>query len=962
MNFTSRALIAGALLALPNLVFVQSLAAQEQAATETAQAEEEALWAFETSDVPVDPGFVFGVLDNGMRYIIRENSTPEGTALVRMQIGSGSLDETDSERGLAHFVEHMAFNGSTNIPEGEMIKLLERKGLAFGADTNASTGFETTTYMLNLPKNEEDLLDTALMLMRETASELTIAQDAVDRERGVILAERRDRRGFQQKATEDQLAFFAPGARFVDRLPIGTLDVLENASAEDLRGFYERTYVPANTVMVIVGDFPAAMMEAKIREVFADWQGGPAPAEPVTGPIPIERESEVDIYTDPALSESVSLTSFSEWEDRPDTVAVRDEAILRSIGYRIIGRRLSRLARGEDAPFRGAGFSSSDLFEDARSTSLSISSADGEWRKGLVAALREVRQAVEFGFTQAEVTEQIANLRTALENGVASADTRTNSAFANAALRLVGSKRVPTDPKYRLDRFEALAPSITPGRVFAALIADLPATGDPLIRFQGRSAPEGGEEALRAALAEGIAAEIAAPEDTGEQSFAYSDFGTPGEIVSDTVDDRFDFRLIRFANGVRLNLKTTDIRKDRVSYRVSLDGGTLLDTADDPLRTAMVSVLATGGLGQHSQDELQSVLAGRSVGFNIGSGTDAFRMSGSTTPRDLQLQMQLLAAALTDPGYRREGEERYAKNIENYFANLDATPSRALSNRLGRILSDGDPRFSLQPQEAFLSRSFAQLKTDIGDRLESGAIEIALVGDFDPDAAIAAAASTLGALPAREAEFQLRSEARQRGFTSERGLQTLTHTGETDQALVRMVWPTTDDSDLAEALRLSLLSRVVRIQLQERLREELGKAYSPSAGSSASRIYEGYGTFSVTASVDFAELEPTRAAIRAMLSELAAAPLESDLIDRARQPMLESYDNALKSLGGWMGLADNAQSQSERLQRFLDAPDALKAITPADIQAAAAQYLKADEAVEVLVIHEDAELPDSIAP
>ncbi len=961
MNFTSRALIAGALLALPNLVLVQSLAAQEQAATETAQAEE-ALWAFETSDVPVDPGFVFGVLDNGTRYIIRENSTPEGTALVRMQIGSGSLDETDSERGLAHFVEHMAFNGSTNIPEGEMIKLLERKGLAFGADTNASTGFETTTYMLNLPKNEEDLLDTALMLMRETASELTIAQDAVDRERGVILAERRDRRGFQQKATEDQLAFFAPGARFVDRLPIGTLDVLENASADDLRGFYERTYVPANTVMVIVGDFPAAMMEAKIREVFADWQSGPAPAEPVTGPIPIEREAEVDIYTDPALSESVSLTSFSAWEDRPDTVATRDEALLRSIGYRIIGRRLSRLARGEDAPFRGAGFSSSDLFEDARSTSLSISSADGEWRKGLIAALREVRQAVEFGFTQAEVTEQVANLRTALENGVASADTRSNGAFANAALRLVGSERIPTDPKYRLERFEALAPSITPGRVFAALIADLPAAGDPLIRFQGRSAPEGDEEALRTALAEGMAAEIAAPEDMGEQSFAYSDFGAPGEIISDTVDDRFDFRLIRFANGVRLNLKTTDIRKDRVSYRVSLDGGTLLDTADDPLRTAMVSVLATGGLGQHSQDELQSVLAGRSVGFNIGSGTDAFRMSGSTTPRDLQLQMQLLAAALTDPGYRREGEERYSKNIENYFANLDATPSRALSNRLGGILSDGDPRFSLQPQEAFLSRSFAQLKADIGDRLESGAIEIALVGDFDPDVAIAAVANTLGALPAREAEFQLRTEARQRGFTSKRGLQTLTHTGETDQALVRMVWPTTDDSDLAEALRLSLLSRVVRIQLQERLREDLGKAYSPSAGSSTSRIYAGYGTFSVTASVDFAELEPTRAAIRAMLSELAAAPLESDLIDRARQPMLESYDNALKSLGGWMGLADNAQSQSERLQRFLDAPDALKAITPADIQAAAAQYLKADEAVEVLVIHEDAELPDSIAP
>ncbi|MDX1704548.1 MAG: insulinase family protein, partial [Altererythrobacter ishigakiensis] len=201
-------------------------------------------WAFEESDIPVDPAFHFGVLDNGMRYVLRSNGTPEGTALVRLHIGAGSLDETDSERGLAHFVEHMAFNGSTRIPEGEMIPLLEREGLAFGADTNASTGFERTLYMLNLPRNDEDLLETALMLMRETASELLIEQEAVERERGIILAERRDRNNFAYKAAIDGFEFSAPDARFVERVPIGSLEVLENASAEDLRGFYERNYIP----------------------------------------------------------------------------------------------------------------------------------------------------------------------------------------------------------------------------------------------------------------------------------------------------------------------------------------------------------------------------------------------------------------------------------------------------------------------------------------------------------------------------------------------------------------------------------------------------------------------------------------------------------------------------------------------------------------------------------------------
>ena len=316
------ALASGLLLALPNTALVQALAAEGH--KETAEASKaEPVWAFEDSDVELDDGYTFGQLDNGMRYILRQNATPEGTAMVRMRIDSGSLDETDKERGLSHYLEHMAFNGSKGIPEGEMIKLLEREGLAFGADTNASTGFEAITYMLNLPRNDEELLDTALMLMRETASELTIEEGAVDRERGIILAERRDRRNFAQRAQEDSFEFFAPEARFGERFPIGVLETLNAADAATLRGLYERTYVPHNTVLVIVGDYPVEVMEAKLRERFADWSGGPAPKDPVTGPIDVTLKGKTDIYTDPSLSESVSITRFAEWVDEPDTLANR---------------------------------------------------------------------------------------------------------------------------------------------------------------------------------------------------------------------------------------------------------------------------------------------------------------------------------------------------------------------------------------------------------------------------------------------------------------------------------------------------------------------------------------------------------------------------------------------------------------------------------------------------------------
>ena len=910
------------------------------------------LWAFEESDIPVDPAFRFGVLENGMRYILRENATPDGTALVRLHIGSGSLDEEDRERGLAHFLEHMAFNGSTNVPEGEMVKLLAREGLAFGAGTNASTGFESTVYMLNLPRNDAALLDTALMLMRETASELTIDQAAVDRERGVVLAERRERRNFAYKETEDQLAFISPGARYVDRMPIGTLDVLDNAGAEDIRGFYRRTYVPANAVLVIVGDYPLDLLEERVQRWFAGWQGEAAPLDPPTGPMVLSRTGENDIYLDPALSERVSVSRFSPWNDRPDTVQNRRENLLRQVGYSVINRRLETLARAQDAPFIGAGYGTGDVFEDGRATSLVVDTSDGGWRKGINAAAIELRRALAFGFSETEVAEQVAKIRSALENAARSSATQSNDTLVAAALGLIDDERIPSTPESALARFEAFTDGITAETALNAVRQDAVELLDPLIRFRGRTAPDGGADGLRLAWNEAMAAPISAPVHVTKIDFAYQDFGAPGTVISDRRDDRLGLRLIRFANGVRLNLKQTEISEDRISYRLTLDGGQLLNTVDLPLATALVSSLANGGLGAHSRDELETILAGRNVGFSMYALSDAFSMGGTTTPRDLTLQLQVLAAAITDPGYRKEGEEAYRRNLPDFFANLDSTPGRALSSKLGEILSDGDPRFSLQGQDAYAALTFAQLASQIGERLKSGAIELALVGDIDEQMAIDAVAGTLGALPLREAEFNLREEARQRSFTGIRGPHSLTHSGEADQALVQLVWPTRDDRDLAETLKLDLLAQVAQVLLDEQLREDLGKTYSPGASSNPSRTWRNYGTFSLSASVAADDVDATRMAIRAMLARLRGGTLDQDTLDRARQPLLENHDNLLKSLGGWMTLADRAQSEADRLDRHFASPAILKAATPADMIELAQEYLAPESAVELSVVPE----------
>jgi zinc protease len=931
-------------LAAPFMFVAAPLAAEEQASAP--------VWPFKASDLAVDPTFVFGQFDNGLRYILRRNTTPEGTALVRMRIGSGSLEEQEQERGLAHFLEHMAFNGSAGIPEGEMVKLLEREGLAFGADTNASTGLEAITYMLNLPRNDAGLLDTALMLMRETASELTIGEDAVARERGVILAERRDRSGYAQRALEANIAFIAPGARYGERLPIGLGEVIAQATAADLRGLYERTYVPANTAIIIVGDFPVDVMEAKIRERFADWAAAPAPRRIAAGPIDTARRGETAIHLDPALSESVTITQLAPWRDQPDTLAQRDIATLRRIGYAIVNRRLARLARSEDAPFRGASYGTSDLFEDARLTSLSISTEDGQWDKGTAAAVRELNAALTYGFAPAEVEEQVAILRTALDNAANSAETRDHNAFVNAALQAIDDDIVPTTPAYRRAIFERLTPAITAQSVWRAMRDHTAMFDDPLIRFQGRVTPAGGEPALRAAFTQAIALPIAAPGDQAVLPFAYQAFGPPGTVVADDIRSDLAMRLIRFANGVRLTLKQTTIREDRVALSVAIDGGDLLNTRSAPLRTALVSALAAGGLGKHSRDELSSVLAGRSVGIGLSSGADAFTFSNTTTPRDLALQLQLVTALITDPGQRREGEEQYRRGIDNFFATRDATPARALSSAIGGILSDDDPRFTLQDKTAYQARDFAQLLRDIGDRLENGAIEVAIVGDFNADDAIAAVASTLGALPVREADYLPRPDARQRRFTAQRGQRVVIHRGEADQALVQMVWPTTDDSDQTEMLRLTLLARAAQIALTERLREELGQTYSPSARSSASRVYPGYGTLTVSSSAAADQVGTVKQAMADLMADLAARPIDPDLLERASRPLLGAYDNALKDLSAWLNLAQRAQSDPARLDRWQAAPKLIRAITPADLLKVAQTYLAPDSAVTMLVLPE----------
>ena len=918
--------------------------------TASAPAAPVADWDFLRSDLPVDSGFRFGRLANGMRYVIRRNQRPEGTALVRMDVQAGSLDERDDERGFAHYVEHMAFNGSKNVPEGEMVHLLERNGLAFGADTNASTSFEQTLYKLDLPRNDPKLLDTALMLMRETASELSFDEEAVKRERGVVLSELRDSLTYARRNYEDQAAFLYPEAVYPRRLPVGVPETLDAATGASLRAFWEREYTPADTTLVVVGDFDPDLVERQIAARFAGWPARAPTPRPDQGEVEAKQKGATDIFIDPALSERVTVARHGKWQDDTDTIAFRRINLLRELGYGIVNRRLQRIARRLDPPFRGAGFGTSEVFEIGRTTNLIVDVIDSKWQRGLEAVAEEYRRALTYGFTEAEVAEQVANHRAAQVNAARSADTRSNASLVEVALAAVDDERVPTTPQSSLERFEAFAPSITPRAVLAALRAEAVALDNPLIRLQGRTPPAGGEAALRAAWNLAANRAVARVTDDAGAGWAYADFGPAGTIAADTVEPRLGVRTVRFANGVMLNLKRTELEQDRVQVSLAVDGGDLLDTRANPYATEMTPFLIQGGLGKHSQDELQSVLAGRTVSGNLSPGEDAFVARATTTPADLELQLQLLAAYIADAGYRPEGEEQYKLNIANFFARAFATPGSALGNSQGRILSDGDPRYTLGRQDEYQGLGFAKLRKDIGERLAHGAIEIGLVGDIDESAAIALVARTFGALPPRETRFGDYPESRKRTFTAKREVHVIRHTGDPSQAIVRLVWPTRDDSDAAEAMGLEVLERVMRLELTDGIREKLGKSYSPSAASALSRTYPGYGTFTITSSVDVADVPATREAIAAIVRGLRDKPIGEDELTRAKAPLLEEYANLLKRNGGWLALVDRAQSEPDQLARFADAPARLGAVTAAQVQALARRYLALDKAVSLIVL------------
>ncbi len=910
----------------------------------------------EIGDLVADPAVRYGQLDNGLRYAIMVNETPPNVASVRMVFNMGSLGEADDQRGVAHFIEHMAFNGSTHVAEGEMVPLLERFGLQFGPDTNAFTGPDTVGYQLDLPEADAESIDTALFLMRETASELLFDPEAIDRERGVLLSEERFRNTAIRRWSTALQHFQLPGSLVPERDPIGTVETLETIQRDRFVDYYENFYVPQRGMVVVAGSIDPDEVEAKIHDVFGDWQAREdARPDPDLGTVDADRPFSVGYFNDPEVFTIFTVNTIRPYQAEADTGESRFRDNLVSFGDAILSRRLRTIVNSGVSPLLQAGASHSSSHELTDEAGVLAVATPERWAEAIAVIEQELRRATEYGFTQAELDEQVANFRTSLQNSADQAGTRDSGALSDAIWSSWRSDQVFTTPASGLARFEASVDRITLDAVNAAWRTQW-TEAEPLLFLATSEAIDEPEASIRAVWEASAAEPVDPPEDSGVQAFAYTDFGAAGPVAERTVVEDLGLVRLRFANGVAVTLKQTDFEDQVVRIRVQFGRGELEPRAVPAVDLLAGSVFTASGLGAHSADDLSRVLAGRSVGVGFGVGDDSFNFSATTTPTDFEVQMDVFAAFMTDPGWREEGLAQYRGQAPEIRRNLYSSPTGILQADVARMLHGGDARYGFPDEEEVAGIDLAAIQAFLEPALENAPIEITIVGDISEEAVIAAVGATFGALPERAASWPDYDEARDIRFpdaTAEPVV--LRHNGPDYQAMANVYWPTFDDSDRRRSRALSLLRAVFDLKLTERLREAEGFTYSAFNNSSTSDVYPDYGYLWVGVDVRPENLAATYDAIDELAAALAAGDISEDELLRARRPMLEQIEEAFENNGSWLSWLSHSWDKPERLDRIRSLAADYGDVSRDELVEIAAAYLQPETSWRVTILPRESE-------
>ncbi len=925
------------------------------------------------SDLAADPAIRFGILPNGMRYAIERRTAPAGLVSVRLRLAVGAIHESEDQLGYAHLVEHMAFNGSQAIPEGEMVARLERAGASFGRDLNATVSDTETIFRIDLPASGGAGVSEALFILRETASRLTLAPEALAREKGVVLAEigaastpgRAAAREAEMAATPEDLA-----AR---RSPLGTADSVRAATPDSLRQFYRTWYRPDRAVLVIVGDVDPAAVEAMIWTGFADWGPavrGPAPL-PDNGRWPSTSQTRTVVVPDPAAPPQLTVRFLVPEEATRGTL---DTAARQSWwdGTRLLEdmlqARLGRVAAAPDAPFT----SSAVRVERAANgweLRITVVPVAGRWPAALEAVAGEVRVAAVSGFSSDELAVARDGRRALFERAVRIGPTLQAADRASAIMTDLARNQVTQTPQARLEGFVQGTADLTPGALQQRL-AGFTGAGRPVILLMGDPGASGalpGSAAARWDLAwDGpLDPALAARAPWQRPHFTAPGSTEPGAVVSvETVPGPYPYTRVRFANGVLLVHRASRSTVGSLSIRVSVAGGALQLAADQPGLAALLEAGWQGaGLPELNGADPGAVFAGTSVRagtVDIGMAVSTLTASGIAR-EDAGTQLDLLLAQSQARALSRPAITAAAARIDAGWPAARSSPDGLVRLHGSGLYLDGSWRFDA-PDRARLAASSAEPvlaagETAFGGWMDSAPLTITIVGDIDLDSAIRETARTFATLPPRATQTPPRQwrEARSWRWRSP-GVVRLAHDGPAGQALVGLAFPTPGEGDVRLARALSLLGRILQLRVSALVREQAGLSYTPLGGWQTLTPVSDHGRLFLQAVGHPGDMARIAALMVQIVEGLRAAPPTPDEIQRALGPMLEQRARQRQTNAFWLdrlspeGLPQPPALRGPGLAALDSSYDAdLAGVTAQDLHRLARRYLRMDRAVQVIV-------------
>jgi len=648
--------------------------------------------------LPIDPAVKTGKLPNGIQYFIRENKRPANRVSMRLAVDAGAIQEDPDQRGLAHFIEHMAFNGSEHFKPGELVSFLESIGARFGPHVNASTSFDETIYMLEIPTDRPGYVDRGMTVLQDFAAGISLLPAEIEKERGVVLEEWRGRLGAGSRLTDKQLPVIFQGSRYADRLPIGLPEILKSAPRERLLAFYQKWYRPDHMAVVVVGDIPIADAEKMVIAHF----GGIAPAKgaaaTVDTSVPAHKETLVNMSTDPeAQGWSVSV-EFKHKADEDETVRGYRKTLAENLVAQMLNLRLRDIARRPNAPFLGAQAGSTSIGRSLDLFELEAVVPEGKITEGLGSLMTEAKRVQQYGFTADELNRAKAAILAAYERAYKERETSESANYANEYVRHFLQKEPIPGMEFEYRIASTYLPTITADEVTALAKSLITEENRVVLGVapEKKETPPPTAETMRAAINRASAA----PVDRWTEATANRELvekpPAPGKVVSTRTVPEIGATVLTLSNGVEVWLKPTDFKNDQILFSAYAPGGTSLATEKDfknaSLATAMVGV---GGMGGLNPVDLSKMLAGKiaQASPNIGEYTQG--INGTSTPKDLETALQLNYLSQTAPNMTPDVLELLKRRIAPSLQNRDQNPGAVFGDKVEQINTSN--HYSAQP-------------------------------------------------------------------------------------------------------------------------------------------------------------------------------------------------------------------------------------------------------------------------